>query len=50
MSKHGFDYLPSIERPVLRIPTKVHEQFSRSLSGRVSEQLRLLSHGSRSVC
>ena len=28
---------------MLRIPTKVHELFLRSLSGRVSEQLRLLS-------
>jgi hypothetical protein len=49
MSKHSFDYFPSIERLVLRMPTKVHEQFSRSLSGRVSEQLRLLSLGSGSA-
>ena len=49
MLKHSFDYSPSIDRLVLRMPTKVHEQFSRSLSGRVSEQLRLLSLGSGSA-
>lgn len=31
------------------MPTKVHEQFSRSLSGRIVEQLRLLSQGSGSA-
>jgi hypothetical protein len=46
MSKHSFDYFTSIERLVLCMPTKVHEQFSRSLTGRITEQLRLLSHGS----
>lgn len=49
MSNHSFDYSPSIERLVLRMPTKVHEQFSRSLGRRVSEQLRLLSHASGSA-
>jgi hypothetical protein len=47
--KHRFDYFPSIERLVLRMPTKVHEQFSRSLTGSITEQLRLLSHGSGSA-
>lgn len=37
------DYFPPSERLVLRMPTKVHEQFSRSLSGRISEQLCLLA-------
>jgi len=49
MSKYRFNYFPSIERLVLRMPTKVHEQFLRSLSGRITEQLRLLSHGSGSA-
>jgi len=44
-SRHSCDYFPSIECLVLRRHTKVHEQFSRSLSGRISEQLRLLSCG-----
>ena len=48
-SKHRLDYFPPIERLVLRMPTKVHEQFSRSLSGRITEQLRLISHGSGSA-
>jgi hypothetical protein len=43
------DYFPSSERLVLRMPTKVHEQFSRSLSGRINEQLRLLSGESGSA-
>lgn len=45
MLKHSFDYFPSIKRLVLRRNTKVHEQFLCSLSGRISEQLRLLSRG-----
>lgn len=49
MSKHSFDYFPSIERLALRMPTKVHDQFPRSLTGRITEQLRLLSHGSGSA-
>lgn len=48
-SKHRLDYFPSIECLVLRMPTKVHEQFLRSLTGRITEQLRLLSHGSGSA-
>ncbi|RMZ82805.1 hypothetical protein DV736_g6632, partial [Chaetothyriales sp. CBS 134916] len=47
--KLQLDYFPSIECLVLRMPTKVHEQFSRSLTGRITEQLRLLSHGSGSA-
>jgi len=43
ISKHSSDYFPSSERLVLRMPTKVHELFSRSLGGRINEQLRLLS-------
>jgi hypothetical protein len=42
-SEHSVDYFPSSEHFFLRMPTKVHELFLRSLSGRVSEQLRLLS-------
>ncbi|KAK5224178.1 hypothetical protein LTR47_009935 [Exophiala xenobiotica] len=42
-SKHRFDYFPSSERLFQRMPTKVHELFSRSLSGRISEQLRFIS-------
>ncbi|KAL6240618.1 hypothetical protein RBB50_012445 [Rhinocladiella similis] len=44
--KIHFDYFPSSEHLFLRMPTKVHELFLRSLSGRISEQLRLLSSGS----
>jgi hypothetical protein len=46
ISKYSSDYFPSSEHLVLRMPTKVHELFSRSLSGRISEQLRLLSRES----
>jgi hypothetical protein len=49
MPKRSVDYFPSIERVVLRMPTNVHEQFLRSLTGRITEQLRLLSHGSGSA-
>ncbi|KAK5250320.1 hypothetical protein LTS06_004898 [Exophiala xenobiotica] len=41
--KIQFDYFPSSERLFQRMPTKVHELFSRSLSGRISEQLRFIS-------
>jgi hypothetical protein len=47
--KHRFDYFPSIERLVLSMPTKVYEQFSRSLTGRITEQLHLLSYRSGSL-
>lgn len=46
MSRHSFDYFPSSEHLFLRLPTKIHELFLRSLSGRISEHLRLLSRES----
>ncbi|KIX92100.1 uncharacterized protein Z520_12184 [Fonsecaea multimorphosa CBS 102226] len=49
MSKHRFDYFPSIERLVLRVPEIEHEHFSRSLSSRITEHLRTFSHGSGSA-
>ncbi|KAJ4612612.1 hypothetical protein HRR86_008738 [Exophiala dermatitidis] len=44
--KIHFDYFPSSEHLFLRLPTKIHELFLRSLSGRISEHLRLLSRES----
>ena len=48
-AKHRVDYFPSVEFIVFRMPTKVHEQFSRSLSGRIMEQLGQISQGSGSA-
>ena len=49
ISKHSSDYFPSSGHLVLRMPAKVHEFFLRSLSGRISEQLCLLSRESGSA-